>query len=78
MKYYDVTYKKPIVHEEGYPSLGTLVAMQVEDSASMDEIIDRAKYLATFGAPWDKNGLEIVSVVETPEENRPRPYPLED
>lgn len=78
MKYYDITYKKPIVHEEGHPALGKLIAMDVPDDATIDIIKDRAKFLLSLGAPWDINALEIVTVVETPEENLPRPHPQGD
>ena len=81
MKYYDITYKKPVEHDSGHPALGKLVAMEAYDSASMDDVTARAKFLITLGAPWDASGLEILSIVETSEENRPAappPHAIED
>ena len=78
MKYYDVTFKKPIEHEPGHPAIGIYHAIECEDSASMDDVRNKALALIGFCAPWDASAVEILSVVETPEENRPRPYPLED
>jgi hypothetical protein len=78
MKYYDVTYKKPVTHDEGHPALGKMIALQVEDSATIDDVKNMASYLIGVGAPWDVSLLEILSVVESPEENLPRPTPLEE
>lgn len=78
MKYYDITYKTPIVFDGGYPSLGKLNAMSIDDSASIDEVRTQAIFLITVGVPWNPNELEILDIVETPEENRPRPHPQGD
>jgi hypothetical protein len=78
MKYYDITYKTPVVFDGGYPDLGKLIAMQVHDDATTDHIEDRAKFLLSYGATWDINAIEILTVVETPEENRPGPHPQGD
>lgn len=78
MKYYDVTYKTPVVFDGGYPSLGKLNAMSIDDSASVDEVRTRAIFLITVGVPWNPNELEILDIVETSEENRPRPHPQGD
>jgi hypothetical protein len=74
-KYYDIVYKKPIVHDEGHPALGTMWAVEYDESASIDDVRNSIKELIGFGAPWDANGLEIVSIVPTPEEGLPRPLP---
>ena len=78
MKYYDVTYKKPIEHDPGYPALGKMIALEVEDTATIDDVKDRALYLIGVAAPWDVSLVEILTVVETPEENLPRPTPPEE
>jgi hypothetical protein len=75
MKYYDVTYKKPIEHDSGHSALGKLRAVECEDSASIDEVKNQALHLISFSSPWTASEFEIISVVETPEENRPRPLP---
>lgn len=75
MKYYDVTYKKPIEHDAGHPALGILRAVECEDSASIDEVKNQALNLISFCSPWEASEFEIISVVETPEAGRPRPLP---
>ena len=78
MKYYDITYKTPVVFDGGYPSLGKLIAMEVHDDATTDDITNRARFLLSIGVAWDTNALEILTIVETPEENRPGPHPQGD
>lgn len=75
MRYYDITYKTPVVFDGGYPDLGKLMAMQVHDDATTDDIRNRAIFLLSISASWDINAVEILTVVETPEENRPGPHP---